>query len=317
MNGENMNAQSFDSTEQLMVKLAYCAYCSFMSVNPQAIHEAIGNVLAKHTPHQHLVWGPAEHRAVVGLFTNALMFVVKDTATGQYTVVVRGTNPVSLDSWLLEDLMVARLVPWDKEKEGEKRMISKGTENALEIHLDKADPADGIPGAGTKIFDYLVDLLKNSKGKVILNFTGHSLGGLMAPTLALWVKEHLPPELLEKADIRVYAFAGPTAGNKEFAEYCDQMLGDKCMRYPNTLDVVTHVWNADSIRNLETLYTEYMDKALEILIDIVYKVVENKEYTQLKNFKSVPSQFVSSLDSFTEQATFQHLPAYVFSVLAS
>ena len=53
-----------------------------------------------------------------------------------------------------------------------------------------------------------------------IHFTGHSLGGLLAPTYALWLYDELRgdpvhPRLTFSAD----AFAGPSAGNQAFADY--------------------------------------------------------------------------------------------------
>jgi hypothetical protein len=239
------------------------------------------------------------------------MFMVKDRVRpSEYTVVVRGTNPLSFLSWIIQDFDVAALHPWAGD--GDERRISRGTHKSLHIHRDETIPADKVPGAGTKIFDFIQDLLLKSPGNVTLNFTGHSLGGLMSPTLALWIKEHLPGELADKAIFHVFPFAGPTAGNRAFAEYSDRTL-TACRRFVNPLDMAVHAWNTESLKGLKETYREYFQESLLLrkLLDAVCERVQDKDYCQLRQMKRVPAEIMPGIKNPFVQAAFQHVFPYL------
>ena len=82
--------------------------------------------------------------------------------------------------------------------------------------------------------------------------TGHSKGGALAPTVALWLAETRDPQAVPptqcwdpsgRAKVRCYAFAGPTPGNAAFATRVERKLDQGHHRIVNTNDVVTHAWD--------------------------------------------------------------------------
>lgn len=57
-------------------------------------------------------------------------------------------------------------------------------------------------------------------------FTGHSLGGALAPTLALYMRNNQGTwDPQGKAVVTTISFAGPSAGDAEFASYFDAQFG--------------------------------------------------------------------------------------------
>ena len=48
----------------------------------------------------------------------------------------------------------------------------------------------------------------------------------------------------------MYAYAGPTPGNDDFASYIEERFGDRLHRIFNPLDVVTHAWNVGDLARL-------------------------------------------------------------------
>lgn len=306
-----MEPVEFDARERLMAVLSFCAYCDFVLLNPRKIYKDLKKLLHTAAPEQEIIWGPAIHKREIEIITESLMFMVKDLGRpSEYTVVVRGTNPLSFLSWIIQDFDVVTLLPWAGD--GDERRISRGTYKSLVIHRDETIPARKVPGAGTKIFDFIQDIVQKSRERVTFNFTGHSLGGLMSPTLALWIKEHLPEELAEKIDFHIFPFAGPTAGNRAFAEYADRSL-TSCRQYGNPLDIAVHAWNVESLKELQETYREYFQESslLRKLLESVCERVKDKGYTQMRDKKQVPAEMMTGIKNPMVQAAFQHVFPYL------
>ena len=90
--------------------------------------------------------------------------------------------------------------------------------------------------------------------------TGHSKGGALAPTLALWLKETQTArgdnrgwDDSGQATIRCVTFAGPTPGNAAFAKRIESALPDH-HRIANDRDIVTHAWEKGQLAALGQLY---------------------------------------------------------------
>lgn len=94
---------------------------------------------AKELEIEGIAWGPAAHRGEHELSSDALALAVKNvsrTGIPSYTIVLRGTNPVSLSSWLFQDLDVAGMVPWTRcspDSVESNAWVSKGTDRAVAL----------------------------------------------------------------------------------------------------------------------------------------------------------------------------------------
>jgi hypothetical protein len=115
--------------------------------------------------------------------------------------------------------------------------------------------------------------MEKQRAPVDVTVSGHSLGGALSPTLALWLtdtRQDWDPRSL--ANISVYAYAGPSPGNAEFARYVHKRLGKRLNRIFNPLDVVTHAWKVSDPAEIKALYTPDIardamwDKAVDFLI---------------------------------------------------
>ena len=164
-------------------------------------------------------------------------YLVRDTASGRHVLAIRGTYPDPFSSAYWDDAQqdspFGTMQPWPGATEAG-ALVSAGTWAGLQGLL-------ALTGLGRTLAGVLTKL-----GAADLCFTGHSLGGTLAPVLALWTAAANPA-----AALTVYAFAGMTPGNAAFArEYAGEgRLAGRTWRYNNTLDTVPYGWD----RVLDTL----------------------------------------------------------------
>src|SRR2546425_1359822 len=113
-------------------------------------------------------------------------------------------------------------------------------------------PPDG--GAMTLV-DFLKDRTKNEADPLDIVVTGHSKGGALAPTLALWLREtRAQGDSKDRARISFHAFAGPTPGDGAFARRVAKELNGPCRRVVNSNDVVPHAWALVDLAVIPKLY---------------------------------------------------------------
>jgi hypothetical protein len=173
-------------------------------------------------------------------------------------------------------------------------------------------PAPVPAGAGLD----LVALLR-AEGALDVTVTGHSKGGALASTVALWLKDALasadPAEHWDGrrgARVACYAFAAPTPGNGAFAKRVDRVLAGHHHHLRNTNDVVTLAWQADELARIPELYAPRRT-VLEPLIPVIVSRVGGLDYRQAR---SGVTAFVGTLDPerpFAAEFVHQHLDAYL------
>jgi hypothetical protein len=289
--------EKFTDVEKLMVKLAFTSYLSLFG-HAGNIKPVIDKALKQINPYpQTLVWGP-----VIGGYgadqNVALVYISKFYDSNTYNVVVRGTNPFSLISWWFEDLIVWEKVPWMSESPStpnQDAKISNATATSLNIHLQLTDKT-----LGSTFIDFLkAELRKNS---LIINFTGHSLGGLMAPTLALIFYEKLDEELFTKVEsINTYAFAGPSAGDSNFVKYIETVFNKNIFKdhvfYRNDHDVAVQVWDAADMKQIFNFYEDDgipVTSVLKFIVGGLTATVDGLGYKQpTQTTKMVPPLLVN------------------------
>lgn len=279
--GLNMKTEKFTDVEKLMVKLAFISYLSLFGHDSNLKH-MIGKALKQINPFpQTLLWGPVT--GSYGMDQNvALVYISKCYNSNTYNVVVRGTNPFSLISWWFQDLVVWEKVPWPNQSPlARDAMISNATATSLEIHLNLTDKT-----LGSTFIDFLKSELQ--KTNLTINFTGHSLGGLLAPVLALKFYESLDEKLLGKVDaINTYAFAGPTAGDANFVKYIDAVFRKDPFKdhifYRNDRDVAVQVWDTKDMQQIFAFYDDDgipVTSAVKFLVGGFMATVEGMGYQQ-------------------------------------
>ena len=159
-------------------------------------------------------------------------FLVRAKATGGYILAIRGTypNPLSSAYWDDgdEDTPFGTLQPWPgAEARGAK--VSAGTWRGFNNVLALSD------GAAT-----LAQTLLALPQGASLAVAGHSLGGTLAPVVALWLSERRAD-----VDLLVAPFAGMTPGNLAFKSLfgIGAPLQDRVFRTNNSLDTVGYGWD--------------------------------------------------------------------------
>ncbi|MGH2717830.1 MAG: IPT/TIG domain-containing protein [Actinomycetota bacterium] len=137
----------------------------------------------------------------------------------QYALSLRGTQGFGID--ILEDLEVATMLPFIGGN------VSAG---AMEAFTEVV--------MGTGLLAQLAELLNGQAAPPALYVSGHSLGGAMATTLALYLAQQ---SWSPAPSIGVYTFAAPTAGDGGFASAFSAAFPDAACVW-NQYDIVPSAW---------------------------------------------------------------------------
>jgi hypothetical protein len=179
-------------------------------------------------------------------------------------------------------------------------------------------PSPSVPGSGSTLRDFLATITQQP---VDIAVVGHSLGGALAPTLALWLADtqgflsHWDPH--RNATLSVLPTAGPTAGNHEFAAYSGKKLGERLTPYYNTLDVVPHAWHKAMLEQIPDLYIPNIPnlRAVDSLVKLAIDMSKNGDYTTLPGLTPLPGTYEDvsgwlDLEKFLREVAYQHTVAY-------
>jgi hypothetical protein len=219
-----------------------------------------------------LVWGPGVFQDLPGGVPANTMFVARHQHTGELVISIAGTNPFSAYAWIAEDFDMGESRTWVYGEPPQGAATSKATLTGLRALQGMVPPA-GVPGENTTLAAFLRAELDEASGPVNVTVTGHSLGGALSPTLALWLLDTQPEwDKHLRAAVSVFAYAGPTPGNDEFASYVEQRFGERMHRIFNSFDIVPHAWKVSDLALLKALYTPQIgrdalwDRAVDYLI---------------------------------------------------
>ena len=147
---------------------------------------------------------------------------------------------------------------------------------------------DTQPPGGTDLKGFLRSYLSTHPEAEIC-VTGHSKGGAMSPTLALWLADtrDTPNEADRwtsdpETPVHAWSFAGPTAGNQQFAAHSDKLLPD-CHRIWNRRDIVPYAFVADDLAMVSAQYSlnPAVQFVFDTLVGLVVAEVTPLHYTQI------------------------------------
>jgi hypothetical protein len=280
-----------------------------------ALEKAAGTIGA-----WNIVWGPSVVAQPFGsgVAMNTMYVARSQVSPSQYVIAIAGTNPGSILDWVIEDGLVSWQVPWIYAPlAAPHARISLGTAIGTAI-LQTMKPSASVPGSGSTLVDFLATITREP---VQIAVTGHSLGGALAPTVALWLADtqgflsHWDPH--KRAALSALPTAGPTAGNQPFATYSGKKLGASLTPYFNKLDVVPHAWHRAMLEEIPYLYLPEIP-ALRIIKDLVKVAVElskDGDYTTLPGLVSLAGTFHqvpgnNDLERFLYEVAYQHTVAY-------
>jgi hypothetical protein len=183
-----------------------------------------------------------------------------------------------------------------------------------------------LPGTGVGLVEFLRGAVKEADGKPLeVVVTGHSKGGCLASTTALWLADtqgtnHVRAEDVwdpeSRASVRAVSFAGPTAGNAAFIEHSDRVLADRCDRVVNTLDIVPHAWTTADLKKISDLFGDGLDREpIKLLLKQVVADVEQLGYGHVGRAYPLEGTLDPDRPLFFDQFAHQHMAAYIEAML--
>jgi len=208
------------------------------------------------------IWGPivyANDPTSNSVHADNTMGMYYNASENTIVISIAGTNVNSPYGWIVEDFSVNKTKSWELitgvPNSGN---ISLGTYTGLEILLNMKDHKD----------DSIVDALQNfltsnpNLSNVQVAVAGHSLGGALSPTLALYLldkKNNWDPN--GETSLGAFPTAGPTPGDEGFAAYYEKQIKAKNIYYlsqHNEIDVVPHAWEKSDIEKIPTIYADHI-----------------------------------------------------------
>lgn len=219
------------------------------------------------------VWGPvvfSNNPTSKTVVADNTMMLVYNKAENLFVVGIAGTNVVSTYGFFQEDFKVNNLVQWSdvvNKNISNSGSIAEGTNLGLTILNDMMGPEltvnNGKGPAVTMItaLQNFIALADNNIANAEIAVSGHSLGGALAPVMAMYLQDTAAGGWNNGniTTISAWPTAGPTPGNADFATYVAAQMGSNYQSYYNPLDVVPQAWQASTLELIPNLYKDYLD----------------------------------------------------------
>ncbi|CAQ85005.1 MULTISPECIES: lipase family protein [Photorhabdus] len=274
-----------------------------------------------------IVWGPAVFRIDNGKNTkdnkdDHVLFIVKNRRFPyDYRIVIRGSW--SDVNWQIENFAVHETVNWSLwdsniPADFKDAKISYGTHLALDYIVNQAK-SNNTPGYGESLID-AIDKISQEKGIHNITITGHSLGGVLASTLGLYLKRLYLNKGKNNIRINVCAFASPITGNNVFSSYVKYIFNSisiksyksHFLRIYNRKDIISLIWHLDGLAQIPTIYEPLIkiDEELMNKFQKIVLIVKDKDYTKLTPDLPFTAPLLESSPDLNNQVVFQHIKAY-------
>lgn len=220
------------------------------------------------------VWGPVVYSNDPGANTviaDNTMVLFNSPSQNLFVLAIAGTNIDSMYDWFKEDFSVNTRVSWRTVVGNQVNIpildslaaISGGTYTGLQILLNMQDSNKNT------MISALQTAVGKLKTKATLAVAGHSLGGALAPTMALYLHDMQQTSSNWNSSgnisaIQAWPTAGPTPGNGSWATYYQYVVNKETgssygapLSYTskyNTLDVIPQAWQSSTLANVPTIY---------------------------------------------------------------
>lgn len=224
-----------------------------------------------------VVWGPVvlvSPRENKSTLTNG-MYVARNHDGSQYVIAVTSTNTTSLYDWFVEDGAVFDTTDWVPSRATPlDPRISEGTSIGLKNLLSMKTDKHAIGSARNEelsLREFMGAQMRTVQKRVEWTVTGYSLGGALAPVMALAlddIRSEWDPA--RYATLTCAAFAGATPGNGDFARYYGEQMGSVTTRVWNALDVVPHAWDYNMLVAVPSLYAPVQNSGVlaALMVDL-------------------------------------------------
>jgi hypothetical protein len=193
-----------------------------------------------------------------------------DTSKTMYVIAIAGTIGASSYDWFSEDFNLSSMAQWPSAIKNSNNVsyfsspnrsssssttnsgnyISVGVSNGLNILFNLMKDNSKI-----SLIQYLQANIGNSFSSVEIAVAGHSLGGALAPCVALSLidnQSYWNPSLANT--ITCYATAGFSPGNQNFATYFSKTIGSNFLGACNKNDVAINVYQSSTMALIPNLY---------------------------------------------------------------
>jgi Lipase (class 3) len=209
------------------------------------------------------LWGPVQSSDESNLAFVAGYSPQPGLAVEKICVTIRGTDIDVTDIWgilaqVWEDIDATSQVSVSWKGWDSSTRIAKGTSEGLSIIM-------GLTEKKVSLGEFLKGFLGTASNKDVTTLvTGHSLGACLATVVAPWIESIRPDSY--KGTIQPITFAGPTAGNGDFAtQYATKF--PEARRFQNTLDIIPRA--LENLLDIPVIYTDPLLLAPELVLILI------------------------------------------------